>query len=446
MSGKRTRRRPNRAAAGIALALLPLALLPLALRAADASYATPPPQPVELRMSWWGGNEVHRAQLAAIRRFERRHPHISVRTEYTGWIGHLERLTTQIAGGTAPDLMQINWNWLVLFARDGRGFHDLESLAGTLDLRQFDARALDMGRVGGRLNALPAGMAARLFYFNATTYAKAGLRVPQSWDELMAAGPLFRERLGPDYYPLDLQFMDVTALARSWYVQRTGRSLIDEQAQRLTARVEDMRDMARLYQRMVDEHVIPGARERAAHGYVAPEEMRPWIDGRYAGTYQWNSAIGKSVEKLAPGQKVVLAPYPLQAGARDAGLLYRPAMMFAINRDSAHPHEAALLLDFILNDPQGVRALGVKRAVPVSRRALQVLAADGLLAGLSWDGVRQVATLPNVVRESGYFEHARVRDGFIDIFEELGYGRIDVAEAGVRLHEDVNRILDRVIH
>lgn len=402
-------------------------------------------QPVELRMSWWGGNEVHRAQLEAIRRFERRHPHISVRTEYTGWIGHLERLTTQIAGGTAPDLMQINWNWLVLFSRDGGGFRDLETLRDTIDLGQFDPAALDMGRVAGRLNALPAGMAARLFYFNATTYAKAGLAVPRTWDELMAAGPIFRERLGPDYYPLDLQFMDVTALARSWYVQKTGRSLIDVQAQRLNASTEDMREMAQLYRRLVDDHVIPSASERAAHGYVAPEEMRPWIDGRYAGTYQWNSAIGKSVEKLVPGQQVVLAPYPLRAGARDAGLLYRPSMMFAINATTAHPREAALLLDFILNDPEGVRALGVKRAVPVSRRALQVLQADGLLRGLSWDGVQQVATLPNTVRESGYFEHARVRDGFIDIFEELGYGRIGASEAGVRLHEDVNRILERVI-
>lgn len=403
------------------------------------------PARVQLRMSWWGGNEVHRAQLEAVRRFERRYPHISVKTEYTGWIGHLERLTTQIAGGTAPDLMQINWNWLVLFSRDGRGFHDLEQLRAHLALDEFDRTSLEMGRVHGRTNAVPLAMAARLFYFNASTYEKAGLAIPRTWEELMAAGPVFRERLGEEYYPLDLQFMDVTALTRSWQVQKSGQPLIDEQHERLNANVEDLSEMAALYRRMVDQHVIPSARERASHGYVAPEEMRPWIDGRYAGTYQWISAIGKSVEKLAPGQKVVLAPYPMRAGARDAGLLYRPAMMFAINRDTPHAREAAMLMDFVLNDPEGVRALALKRGVPVSRRALDVLGGDGLLRGLSWDGVQQVATLPNAVRESGYFEHARVRDGFIDIFEELGYGRIDVSRAGERLFEDMNRTLERVI-
>lgn len=416
------------------------ALLAASVCAADAARDT-----IELRMSWWGGNELHRAQIEAIERFERRNPHIRVKTEYTGWIGYLERMTTQIAGGTAPDLMQINWNWLVLFSRDGTGFYDLEACRDQIDLDSFDASSLDMGRVHGRLNALPAGMAARLFYFNETTYARAGLPVPSNWDELMAAGPIFRERLGEAYYPLDLQFMDVTALVRSWYVQRANRSLIDEEHERLTANVDDTREMAELYQKLVARHVIPSARERASHGYVAPEEMRPWIDGRYAGTYQWNSAIGKSVEKLAPGQRVKLAPYLLRPGARDAGLFYRPSMMFAINRETLHPRETAMLLDFIVNDPEGVRALGVKRAVPVSRRALAVLASDGVLHGLAWDGVQQVAALPNSVRESPYFEHARVRDGFIDIFEELGYGRIDTGQAAERLYRDMNRTLERVI-
>ena len=42
-------------------------------------------QDVQLRMSWWGGNEVHRAYLASIRRFEAKYPHIKVKGEYTGW-------------------------------------------------------------------------------------------------------------------------------------------------------------------------------------------------------------------------------------------------------------------------------------------------------------------------------------------------------------------------
>jgi oligogalacturonide transport system substrate-binding protein len=426
------------------------ALMKLALALAVALFIQPTlaadsPQYIELRMSWWGGNEVHRAYLTSIRRFEAKYPHIKVKGEYTGWVGHLERLTTQISGGTAPDVMQVNWNWLVLFSRDGRGFYDLNTLADTVDLSQFDADARDTGTVKGHLNALPVTMTARVFYFNETTFAKAGLRVPQTWDELFAAGPIFRERLGNDYYPLAMNFLDVLALCRSWVVQRTNRQLVNEGTRRLNASEADMQEMAAFYEKLVKQHVIAPAPERASYGNVAEQELRPWITGRYAGTYYWTSAVGKLAETLAPGQKLVLAPYLMRDGASDAGLFYKPGMMIAINAHTQHPKEAALLLDFLFNDAFAVEAFGLQRGLPVSKSAVATLETRGLSRTLGWDGNTQVATLPHRVGESGYFEHPRVRDGFIDIFESLGFGQISAAEAGRRMYTDVNRILERVV-
>lgn len=413
--------------------------------AAVAAVSVHAAAPVTLRLSWWGGSDVHRAYLSTIRRFEAKYPHISVKAEYTGWAGHLERLTTQIAGETAPDVMQINWNWLVLFSRHGDGFYDLNRLRSAIEFDQFDADSLGMGTVKGRLNAIPTSMAARLFYFNATTYEKAGLKIPSTWDDLFAAGPVFRDRLGPDYFPLDVNLQDVVALARTWHIQKTGVAFVDEGRSRLNADVPQMVGAADLYRRLVDEHVVPGARARASFGNVAPQEMRPWITGRYAGVHQWVSAIGKSADTLEPGQRLVLGDFPLLPGAKDAGLLYRPAMLLAVNRGTRHPNEAALLLNFLLNDPEAVRIFEVKRGAPVSKSALKVLKGEGALKGLAWEGLRQIQGLPNRVRESGFFEHPRVRDGFIDTYERLGYGRLDVESAGLRMFEDVNAILRRVI-
>jgi oligogalacturonide transport system substrate-binding protein len=400
---------------------------------------------VQLRMSWWGGNEVHRAYLASIRRFESKYPHIKVKAEYTGWVGHLERLTTQIAGGTAPDVMQVNWNWLVLFSRDGRGFYDLNTVGNTLDLTQFDAEARATGTVAGRLNALPVTMTARVFYFNETTFAKAGLAVPSSWDELFAAGRVFRERLGEDYYPLALNFLDLLALCRAWVVQKTGEPLVNETARRLNASEVETAEMAALYERLVKEHVIAPAPERASYGNVAEQELRPWITGKYAGLYYWTSAVGKLVETLEPGQKVVLAPYLMRPGARDAGLFYRPGMMIAMNSRTEHPKEAALLIDFIFNDPFAVEAFGLQRGLPVSQAAVSTLKAKGMPETLGLAGNEQIALLPHRAGESGYFEHPRVRDAFFDILESQGFGEIDSAESGRLMLTDINRVLERVI-
>ncbi len=400
---------------------------------------------VTLRFSWWGGNEVHRAFLDSAREFERRHPNIRVRTEYTGWVGHLERLTTQIAGDTAPDLMQINWYWQLLFSRDGQGFADLRALGEQLDLSQFDEESLAMGTVRGRLNAVPVSMAARMFFFNRTTFDKAGIPVPRTWDELFAAGPIFRDRLGPDYYPLQLNMQDVMALSRAWIAQDTGQPFVDEAGKRLIPDARQLIDAARFYQRLVDAHVIASARERASYGYLANQELRPWTTGHYAGVYEWVSSISKFAATLAPGQTLELAPHPVKPGARDAGILYRPAMMLAINAHSEHPREAAMLLDFLLNDPWAARRMGLRHGVPVSRAAYETLRADGALQGLEAQGAAQARELAPGFRESGFFEHPRVRDAFIDVIELLAYGRIDAEEAGKRLHDDLNRILERTI-
>jgi oligogalacturonide transport system substrate-binding protein len=416
-----------------------------ALPAAAAARRAFAQEPVQLRMSWWGGNDVHGALLATLRKFEARYPHIRVRGEYTGWAGHLERLTTQIAGHTAPDVMQINWNWLVLFSRDGRGFQDLRALSDRVDLTQFDADALATCTMAGHVNALPVAMTARLLYFNRSTFAKAQLALPGSWEELFAAGPEFRRRLGESYFPLDLIFPDAVALCRAWLVQRSGLPLIDERNRRLNATQSDLRDFAGLYERLVKAHVIPTARERASYGHVEQQEMRPWIDGRYAGTYMWTSAVGKSADMLAAGQHLGLAPYPMREHARDAGLLYRPAMTFAINARTPHRDASALLLNFLLNEPDAILAMGLKRGLPASRTAVHILRERGLVQGLALAGAEQIVALPNRVRESPYYEHARVRDGFNDILELLAYGRLDVDEAGRRLNVDIPRILERSI-
>ena len=148
-------------------------------------------QDVDLRMSWWGGNGRHQVTLKALEAFHQQYPDINVKAEYTGWDGHLSRLTTQIAGGTEPDVMQTNWNWLPIFSKNGDGFYDLNTLKDEIDLSQFDAKELQSTTVNGKLNGIPISVTARVFYFNDEAWKKAGIPFPKTWDELMAGGKTF---------------------------------------------------------------------------------------------------------------------------------------------------------------------------------------------------------------------------------------------------------------
>ena len=77
---------------------------------------------VTLRFLWWGSDTRHKATLEAIKLFEEKNPGIKIKAEYSGYEGYLEKLTTQMSGNTAPDIIQMDWSWLYLFSKTGTGF------------------------------------------------------------------------------------------------------------------------------------------------------------------------------------------------------------------------------------------------------------------------------------------------------------------------------------
>ena len=48
-------------------------------------------------------------------------------------------------------------------------------------------------------------------------------------------------------------------------------------------------------------------------------------------------------------------------------------MLYAISAKSQHPKEAAKLLNFLVNDPEGVEIIGTERGIPASKVALEQL-------------------------------------------------------------------------
>ncbi len=151
-------------------------------------------QDVDLRMSRWG-NGRHQVTLKALEEFHKQNPDINVKAEYTGWDGHLSRLTTQIAGGTEPDVMQTNWNWLPIFSKNGDGFYDLNTLKDEIDLSQFDAKELQSTTVNGKLNGIPFPSPPASSTLT-TKHGKGGRPLPENRDELMAAGKLSKASSG----------------------------------------------------------------------------------------------------------------------------------------------------------------------------------------------------------------------------------------------------------
>ena len=408
--------------------------------------------PRVLRFAWWGGAARHAATLKAIALFEQKNPGLKVKAEYMGFNGYLERLTTQVAGGSEPDVMQINWAWLAMFSKRGTGVTDLDAHKSLLSLDQFSPADIAMGRVAGKLNALPVSYTARVLLWNQTTFARAGLGLPSTWDELFAAGPVFRQKLGEHHYPLDGELYDMMLLAQAWVHQKHGTPYVDPtpgQPARVAMSADAARDWVEVYQRLVNTHTATSLPLRASLGGAEKptEQQQDWVTGQWAGNYTWDSVIGLRGGTLRPGQQLALGHFPTLPGAKNTGMFGRPTLMYAVGRNCRQPDTAARFINFLLTDADAARLLGRTRGAPAARDPLAALLQAGQLPPLELQAhqlLQQLKAAGRIDLPAPLFEHARLHKFMREVFETVAYGKANAAQAGARLVKEGNALLKRI--
>lgn len=393
---------------------------------------------VELRFSWWGGDERHEKTLEAIKLFESKNPGITIKAEYGGWQGHQEKVTSQIAGKTEPDILQVNWNWLWIFSKDGNGFYDLNEVKDIITLDNYDEKLIEKTTINGKVNAIPVGIGGKVFYFNETTYQKAGLEIPKTFADLEAAAAVFKEKLGNDYFPIDLDQYATFLMVLYKIEQETGKPFMDEN-NNVVYTVEELAKGFEWYQGLVDKGVVPSMELRAGSGDVPMDQMPQWIQGKFGATYEWDSAVNKFLAALEGDQSMVTGEYLTGFGSNDSALT-KISMAFAISKNSKHPKEAAKFLEFLVSDPEAAEILGTSRGVPANKKAIELLESKSLLSGLNYEG--NVAASTHMGHGIGpYFEDAELQNLYRSTVEEFGYGLIDAKTAAEKI---VNGITARV--
>ncbi len=329
-----------------------------------------------LTFSWWGGDSRHEATLAAIDAFEAKYPGIEVEATYGTWSGWEDSMATMFATDTAPDVNQVNWNWLTSYSSDGGAFLDLNQVSSILDLSQYSQNALDQCVVADELQAVPVSMTGRIFYWNKSTFDKAGIGVPTSLAELMAAGETFKTALGNDYYPLVLGEYDRMILMVYYLESVYGKSWVEDGELQYTA--EEIQVGLEFIQSLEDAHVTPSIQTILGDGAESLDKNPKWMNGTYAGIFEWDSSASKFSAAMEDGQEFVVGDYFADMGEYQGGYS-KVSLGFAISETCEHPKEAAMFLNFLLNEQEGTTIMASERGIPLSEAALANCMEQGLL-------------------------------------------------------------------
>lgn len=395
-----------------------------------------------IRFDWWGGDARHEATLAAVDAFMAKYPGITVEVNYGAWTDWETARALEYQSGTGADVTQIGSNWIADYDADGSTFIDLNTVSDVLDLSQWDQQYLDMCKdsKGGQA-AIPVSMTGRIFYWDKTTFDEAGIAIPTSVEELKAAGQTFKEVLGDDYYPLALGQYDRMILMTFWYQSNYGKEIIAADGT-LNATLDELKAGLEFIQSLEDAHAIPSIKTIDGDAAASFDVNEKFISGKYAGILEWDSAPGKYISALGDARELVVGEEFTDLGGADTGVFTKVSMALAITSTSEHPREAAMLVNYLMNDAEGVSILGTQRGVPQSKVAYDTLKAADALDPVIAEAHEKVLAASKY-SFSPKFDDASLKgdtSAYADVFGGLSYGDYSVDDAAQVLYDAMSAV------
>ena len=340
--------------------------------------------PVSMTISWWGGDSRHAAYQDAIKEFQAEHSNITIEPTFAAWSGWEEKMAAAFIAGNAQDVCQVNWNWLYNYSADGSKFVDLNTTTNFLDLTQFDQAALDACTVANAQQCVPVSMTGRIFFWNMTTFNKAGItEVPKTLDDLKAAGKAFQEKLGNDYYPMHLGAYDRMILMVFYLESKYGKDWADPTTSTLNYSEDEIVEGLNFIKSLVDDHVMMNLKDYySANSDTATHQSNEWITGKIAGIFEWDSAASKYASALDDDNKDgFTVGEEIKFGDFNGGFS-KVSMGLAITKTSQYVAESATLINFLLNEEKGASIMGSECGIPASKAGLAAAQAAGAVKDL----------------------------------------------------------------
>ena len=398
---------------------------------------------IVLRFLWWGSESRHKATLDAIKLFEEKNPGIKIKAEYGGTDGYFQKLSTQLTGNTAPDIMQVDYIWLFNFSKNGDGFYDINLLKDEFNLANYTKEDLSYTTINGKLNAIPAGMNGRAFFFNKSLYERAGIEIPKTFDELLATDKILKQKIGPDTKSLDIVTSDSGAMFFvEYYVeQKYGKTLINTD-NKVGVTKEELADAFRFYKMLADSGAVISAKDRAGAGNYPDDQNPLWINGELGGVLNWNTMIGAYGDMLKKGDTMVAGDFLTGIGDHKSAYL-KVNMTLAINKNTKHPKEAAKFLNFLLSDPEAAKILWTVRGIPLNKSAYAELEKEGLTTGPVAEGLTKALNFAGP-KKSPYIEDERTRQLGLVITQKLDYNEITPEQAGEQMYTELTKLLEQM--
>lgn len=401
---------------------------------------------VTLRFSWWGGDDRLAATLEVIEQFEALHPNITIEAEYGSSDGYTDKLATQLAAGTAADIIQVDPEAFPQFVSGGADyFLDLNEY--DFDFSNFEPSYYQQrvnGCFDGKQYGVPTGIAGPAMLVNQDLADAIGIDFTQqyTWDDLIEWGKKVREYDDSMYLICANKDYIANIVLFNYAKQLTGKALIDENTKEFTLTEENLQEIYSYIQALYDNEVVAPASVMAAYEGDNLQSDPNWIDGKYVCTFSYISTI-EVMTAANPDANYSVGMLPVMEGALSNGYASNCPQVIGISNASQHVEEAVMFLEYFYNDETAMETLACTRSVPPTEKARAVCEENGLLSPLLAESAN-IATEYGGIPNDPYSSVQESKQILMDNVEAVGYGAASPEDAAADTMQLMNNYISSI--
>ncbi|GHA23873.1 ABC transporter ATP-binding protein [Devosia pacifica] len=322
-----------------------------------------------IRLLFWGGQDRADRTYGVSDLFESQ-TGAAVDGEFLGWGDYWTKLGTQTAGGNAPDVMQMDYRYIVEYATRG-AIAPLDEFVGeVLELADFDADQIEGGRVNDQLYGISLGANSVAMLNNLSAFEQVGIDPPDrnttyaDWREM---GEAFNSS------DIGMKALSdgsgVEPMLDNWLRQQ-GLMLYTADGE-LGFGEDEAVEWFRMWQELREADIIVSAEQQALDTGGGLEATM--VVQKLSASMPSNSNQLVAYQSLMEDD-LSISSYPRIEPGSGGGHYRKPSMFFSVAGSSSAKETAARFVNFFVNDVEAAEILGVERGIPCAEHVREALA------------------------------------------------------------------------
>lgn len=402
-------------------------------------------QDTHLTIAWWGNQQRNDNMAKANALFEQANEGVTIDGQFFDSGSYYKKLSTQAAGGSLPDIIQIGGAELSQYYANGL-LIDLTDYVknGTLDLSDADSNLLEAGQFEGKQIGIPTAVATPALIYDKTITDKAGVTIPNNMtpEQFVEISRTIYQKTG-----IKTNF----AYGAGYEVLQTmmrgdGKDLFKDG--RLGVTADDMEYYFGIFETGIKEgwHIDAAAFAELTLNTV---EQDPLVYSTDPSRQSWcafltSSQISAADKVARENQNLQMVPWPSHDVSKSTSLNY--AQQWVVSKDCKNPGLAAKWINWFTNDLESNKIRLTDRGIPISSKIVEEITpllttSDQKSADYILNVVTPISA-PPIALDPGNASQLKAQT-LPQIEEALCYGTIDAKQAAQQFHDEASSILVR---